>query len=84
MTWVAYGVEDDRNGLFLAQFAEGLVKEEDMRTQWKDSMRQSGQNDWDDIEVEESDKVELTSQRQSSRRSRSPRDRTPSRRKSGK
>ena len=59
MTWVAYGVEDDRNGLFLAQFAEGLVKEEDMRTQWKDSMRQSGQNDWDDIKVEESDKVDV-------------------------
>lgn len=59
MTWVAYGVEDDRNGLFLAQFAEGLVKEEDMRTQWKDSMRQSGQHEWDDIKVEESDKVDI-------------------------
>lgn len=60
MTWVAYGIEEDRNGLFLAQFSEELVKEEDMQEQWKDSMRQSGQHDWDDIKVEESDKVDIT------------------------
>ncbi len=62
MTWVAYGVEknEDDNALFLAQFSADMVKEEDMRTQWKDSMRQSGQKEWDDIKVEESDKVELT------------------------
>ena len=59
MTWVAYGVED-HNGLFIAQFSEELVKQGDMQAQWKDSMRQSGQKEWDDIKVEESDKVELT------------------------
>jgi hypothetical protein len=59
MTWVAYGADESHNGLFLAQFAEGLVKEEDMRTQWRDSMRQSGERDWDDIKVEESDNVEI-------------------------
>jgi len=59
MTWVSYGVED-HNGLFMAQFSEELVKQGDMQAQWKDSMRQSGQKEWDDIKVEESDKIELT------------------------
>lgn len=62
MTWVAYGAEknDNDNALFLAQFSPDMVKEEDMRGQWKDSMRQSGQQEWDDIKVEESDKVDIT------------------------
>jgi hypothetical protein len=59
MTWVAYGDNPDTNGLFLAQFAEGFIDEENMQVQVRESMRQGGQRDWEDIEVEQSENHEL-------------------------
>jgi hypothetical protein len=59
MTWVAYGEESGGNGLFLAQFGQGLVDEDSMTTQWRESMRQSGQRDWDDVEIEQTENHEV-------------------------
>jgi hypothetical protein len=56
MQWVAYGDTEHGNGLFLAQFAAHITDEENMRTQWRQSMRGTGKNDWDDdVDITESE-----------------------------
>jgi len=56
MQWVAYGDAEHGNGLFLAQFSANIMDEETMRTQRRQSMRNSGRDDWEeDVDIQESE-----------------------------
>jgi hypothetical protein len=59
LSWVAYGDANESNGLFLAQFGAAIANEENMQAQLRQSIRQSGQRDWDEIEIEQSEKHEV-------------------------
>ncbi len=61
MTMAGYtssGDDAEKDGLFLMQFGGGLMDESKMRVQWRQSMQSSGQGDWENVDVEESEKFE--------------------------
>lgn len=56
ITGAAYGDPEHGTGLLLGQFAANVMDEETMRTQWRQSMRNSGENDWEeDVDIQESE-----------------------------
>jgi hypothetical protein len=57
MSWAQYGDLKDHNMLGLVQFGEQF-DENQMRMQWRTSMRQNGSRGYDDIEVEQSERHE--------------------------
>ena len=57
MTWVQYGEQDGKNMLGLMQF-NPRFDERQMKSQWRDSMRQNGRGGFEDIDVEHSERIE--------------------------
>jgi hypothetical protein len=56
ITGAAYGDPEPGNALLLGPFAANIMDEETMRTQWRQSMRNSGRDDWEeDVDIQESE-----------------------------
>jgi hypothetical protein len=58
MTGAAYGDDADEEVLLLGQFGE-MFNDENMQMQWRESMRTRGQRDWDDVEIDQTEKHEV-------------------------
>jgi hypothetical protein len=57
MTWAMYGNENQHNMLMLMEFA-GQFDEQNMNMQWRQSMRQNGGREMEDIDIDSSETVD--------------------------